>query len=179
MEVKIHIKDPILRCYLNGLFTLRDDGGYVVNNDTLTGTVICSLVQAVDYPSLEERDQKDVVTLHLPRSRSYDRFRGRSLYLPPNAELAINRVLRREFDTNLDASCTEARMAGAKLADAIEAFIVSNRMDQLFEGSIETVKKRFYRSELDTLKKMREIMRQQTYMRVRRRRKKMNMHGMW
>lgn len=179
MEVKIHIKDPILRAYLNGLFTSHEDGSYTLNTDSLTGTVICSLVQASDYPTPDERDQKDMVTFRLPRSRNYDRFRGRSLFLPRHAEQMINKVLRREFDLNLDACCTEARMAGGKLSDAIEAFIVSNRMDYLFAGSIETLKKRFYRSEVETLKKMREIMREQTKMRVRRRRKKMNLPGMW
>lgn len=179
MEVKIHIKDPILRAYLNGLFTAREDGSYVLNTDSLTGTVICSLVQAEDYPTPDERDQKDMVTFRLPRSRNFQRFRGRSLYLSRQAEYSVNKVLRREFDLNLDACCTEARNAGALLADAIEAFIVANNMDRLFGGSIETLKKRFYRSEVETLKKMREIMREQTKMRYRRRRKKMNLPGIW
>lgn len=176
MEVKIHIKDPILRAYLSGLFTVREDGGYTLNTDSITGTTICSLVQPADYPDAVEAG-KDTVTFHLPRSRSFDRFRNRSLRLSSEAEVAVNKVLRREFDLNLDASCTEARMAGMKLMDAIEAFIVSNRMDEHFAGGIETLKKRFYRSEVQTLKKMREIMRQQVNMRVRRRRKKMNLVG--
>lgn len=176
MEVKIHIKDPILRAYLNGLFAVREDGSFTLNTDSLTGTVICSLVQPADYPNTVEAG-KDTVTFHLPRSRSFDRFRNRSLRLSSEAEVAVNKVLRREFDLNLDASCTEARMAGMKLMDAIEAFIVSNRMDEHFAGGIETLKKRFYRSEVQTLKKMREIMRQQVNMRVRRRRKKMNLVG--
>ncbi len=176
MEVKIHIKDPILRAYLAGLFAVREDGGYTLNTDSITGTTICSLVQPADYPDAIEAG-KDTVTFHLPRSRSFDRFRNRSLRLSSEAEVAVNKVLRREFDLNLDASCTEARMAGVKLMDAIEAFIVSNRMDEHFAGGIETLKKRFYRSEVQTLKKMREIMRQQVNMRVRRRRKKMNLIG--
>ena len=53
MEVKIHIKDPILRAYLNGLFVVREDGAYTLNTDSLTGTVICSLVQPSDYPTAE------------------------------------------------------------------------------------------------------------------------------
>lgn len=179
MGIKVHIKDPILRAYLNGLFIAHADGSFTLNTDSLTGTVICGLVQASDYPPPDERDQKDMVTFRLPRSRNYERFRGRSPYLPRHAEHTINKVLRREFDLNLDACCTEARMAGGKLADAIEAFIVSNDMDRLFAGSIETLKKRFYRSEVETLKKMREIMREQTKMRVRRRRKKMNLPGIW
>ena len=176
MEVKIHIKDPILRAYLAGLFAVREDSGYTLNTDSITGTTICSLVQPADYPDAIEAG-KDTVTFHLPRSRSFDRFRNRSLRLSSEAEVAVNKVLRREFDLNLDASCTEARMAGVKLMDAIEAFIVSNRMDEHFAGGIETLKKRFYRSEVQTLKKMREIMRQQVNMRVRRRRKKMNLIG--
>lgn len=176
MEVKIHIKDPILRAYLAGLFAVREDGGYTLNTDSITGMTICSLVQPADYPDAIEAG-KDTVTFHLPRSRSFDRFRNRSLRLSSEAEVAVNKVLRREFDLNLDASCTEARMAGVKLMDAIEAFIVSNRMDEHFAGGIETLKKRFYRSEVQTLKKMREIMRQQVNMRVRRRRKKMNLIG--
>ncbi len=141
MEVKIHIKDPILRAYLAGLFAVREDGGYTLNTDSITGTTICSLVQPADYPDAIEAG-KDTVTFHLPRSRSFDRFRNRSLRLSSEAEVAVNKVLRREFDLNLDASCTEARMAGVKLMDAIEAFIVSNRMDEHFAGGIETLKNR-------------------------------------
>jgi hypothetical protein len=177
MEVKIHIKDPILRAYLNGLFVVREDGAYTLNTDSLTGTVICSLVQPSDYPTAEEHGGKETVTFRLPRSRSFERFRGRAVWLPPHAEAVVNKVLRREFDLNLDASCTEARMAGVRLMDAIEAFIVSNGMDGHFSGGIETLKKRFYRSELNTLKRMREIMRQQANMRLRRRRKKMDLVG--
>lgn len=175
MEVKIHIKDPILRAYLAGLFAQREDGSFTLNTDSLTGTVICSLVQPLDCPQLDPCGGKDMVTFRLPRSRNFERFRNRSAGLPPHAEAVVNKVLRREFDLNLDASCTEARMAGAKLMDAIEAFIVANGMDGHFAGGIETLKKRFYRSELNTLKRMREIMRQQANMRLRRRRKKMEL----
>ena len=160
MEVKVKIKDPILRSYLSGLFEKRD-GGYAVTMDTFTGSVICALTSVIDYP-MKQADDETTVLFYLPKSRYNDSFRNRYLYVYPEAEAKINAVLRREFDTNFTAFVTESRMQGFKLQDIIAIFIVENQMD-IFDGDIETLKKRYYRKEVEILKGFHKKMQLRAY----------------
>ena len=160
MEVLITIKDSILRSYLGGLFERRDDG-YAVNTDTITGAVICSLVSAADYPRMEVSDATSV-RFYLPHSRYTDSMRNRYLYVTREAEAKINLVLRKEFDVNFTSFLTESRIQGFRLKDIISIFIVKNNMD-IFDGDIETLKKRYYRKEIQDLKNLEKKLRQKAY----------------
>ncbi len=160
MEVKIKIKDPILRSYLPGLFE-RVGGGYAVTMDTFTGTVICSLVQTADYP-VQEADDDTTVVFHLPQSRYTESLRNKCLFVTSEGTAKINAVLRKEFDINFISFCTESRIQGFKLKDIIAMFIVENQME-IFHGDIETMKKRYYRKELSTLRRFEEKLRKKAY----------------
>lgn len=171
MEVKIKIKDPILRSYLAGLFEPRG-GGYAVNMDTFTGTVICSLTSVADYPRRSDDDETTVL-FHLPQSRYTGSFRNRYLFVTPEAEAKVNAVLKKEFDMNFIAFLTESRIQGFKLRDAIATFIVINKLDN-FDGDIETLKKRYYRRELEALKNIREKLCHKAYSLTKMVKKQMN-----
>lgn len=160
MDVRIKIKDSILRSYLGGLFERRDNG-YVVNMDTITGAVICALVSAADYPR-KSSDDPSAVQFYLPNSRYTDSLRNRYLFVTPEAEAKINAVLRKEFDMNFTTFLTESRIQGFRLKDIISIFIVKNNLD-IFDGDIDTLKKRYYRKELQDLKKREKKLRQKAY----------------
>ena len=165
MEVRIKIKDPVLRSYLSGLFEKRNDG-FAVDMDSFTGTVICSLVSVSDYPVFEQEDP-DAVLFYLPRSRYTDSLRNKCLYVTPEAQAKINAVLKKEFETNFMSFCTESRIQGFKLRDIIVMFIEENGLE-IFDGNIETLKKRYYRRELDLLGKVEKKMRLRAYSTARR-----------
>ena len=160
MEVKIKIKDPILRSYLPGLFERRENG-YAVNMDTFTGVVVCSLVRPADYP-VRQQDDETSVTFYLPVSRYTDSLRGKFLYVTAEAQAKINAVLRKEFDINFISFCAESRIQGFQLRDIITMFIVENEME-IFDGDIETLKKRYYRKEVSTLRRIEEKLRKKAY----------------
>ena len=165
MKVRVKIKDPVLRSYLPGLFEKRNDG-FAVNMDSFTGTVICSLVSVSDYPVFEQ-DDPDAVLFYLPHSRYTDSLRNKCLYVTPEAQAKINAVLKREFDTNFLSFCTESRIQGFQLRDIIVMFIEENGIE-IFDGNIETLKKRYYRRELELLKKMKRKMSLMAYSAFRR-----------
>lgn len=167
MELTIKIKDPILRSYLNGLFPQQPGGGYLASTVSCTGAVICSLAVASNYPHPREQDTKDAVTFHIPKTHYNNNLRGKYIYLDKHAQEKVNVVLRREFETNFISYCTNSRIQGIKVKDAIAMFIIENQMD-IFDGDIETLKKRHYRSELLAMKNMHEKLRQKFYLTSRR-----------
>ena len=172
MEIRLHIPDPILRSYFCGRFPAHEDG-FRVDTRNLVGLALSTL--ATRAGGLKELDQTedDPVTVYLSKSKYNDEHRGKILYLSRAAEAKVNAILRQEFDTTFTSFCTDAKICGFKIKDIIEAFIVEYQLD-LFEGDIETLKKRYYRYELSTLKKLREKLRQKAYYAVKRARKIMN-----
>lgn len=161
MDVKIRIREPILRSYLAGLFEKREDG-YAVNMNSITGSVIISLVSAAARPPKIDAD-RSVVTFHLPSSHYTSRLRNKFLVVDRDAEDKINAVLKREFDVNFLSYCTELRIMGYQLKDIIAMFIVENGMDDMFDGDIEALKKRYYRRELEILNQTQEKLRAKAY----------------
>ena len=89
-------------------------------------------------------------------------MRNRYLYVTREAEAKINLVLRKEFDVNFTSFLTESRIQGFRLKDIISIFIVKNNMD-IFDGDIETLKKRYYRKEIQDLKNLEKKLRQKAY----------------
>lgn len=174
MEVAIKIKDPILRAYLNGLFELRD-GLYVATMDTFTGAVICTLARPCDCPPKQEMsDSTELVDFKLSKSHYNDELRSRFLYISPAAQAKVNLVLRKEFDCNFTAFCVESRILGIPLKDSIDQFMVENNMDEFFGGEIETLKKKFYRQELATMRNARDRLRKKAYYALNRAVKNIN-----
>lgn len=170
MELTLHIKDPILRCYFIGRFPMQDDGCCLVDSRSLTGMSICNLASHSErvIPSIVENDDGTAVRIRLSRSKFTDPHRGKSLYLTLPAESQINVTLKREFDTDFTAFCSTARVCGFQVKDAIEAFIQEYRMDVLFCGDIETLKKKFYRYERSTRTELYESLRQKANYAVRK-----------
>lgn len=166
MDVIIKIKDPILRCFLSALFRPRD-GGYAVDMDSLTGAAICSLVKESPDRRLSAAEDRTAIRFYLPDSRYTSELRGRFLYVPSESQAKINSVLRKEFDMRFLSYCTEKRIQGLKIKDIIPLFIVEHNLD-VFDGDVETLKKRFYREEIKLLSKMRETLRQKAYYRARK-----------
>lgn len=155
----IKIPDPILRCYLGTLFKPRD-GGYAVTMETLTGVAICSQARESQRPiTADAARDRSVVKLFLPQSYCVENLRGRFVYLPAPAQMMVNAALKKEFDIHFLTYCTEMRMQGHKLRDIIPLFIDENKLD-VFDGDIETLKKRYYRKEVELLRKLNEKLRQ-------------------
>lgn len=175
MELLLHIKDPILRCYFIGRFPRQDDGHCLVDTRSLTGMAITNLVSHAERVMPSEVGADDTaVPIRLSRSKYSDRHRGKALLLTPDAEAQINTTLKREFDNDFTAFCSTARVCGFQVKDAIEAFIQEYRMDTLFHGDIETLKKRFYRYEVSTRKELYEQLRQKANYAARKVRQVMN-----
>lgn len=150
----------MLRAYLNGLFK-KNDGAYLVTADTFTGSVILSLVKPCSRPASQaEHPSSGVVTVRLPTSHYTNDCRGKFLYLTPTDEAKINLVLQKEFDNNFIAYCIELKTLGMQTQDAVEQFIYDNNMDEFFGGDIETLRKKIYRHQIATMKKVREKLRQ-------------------
>lgn len=163
MEVEIRIKDPLLRAYLNGLFEVRE-GLYIATMDTFTGAVICALARPCDCPPKRDIiDAKTMVTFKLSKSHYNDELRSRFLYLNPAAEAKINIVLRKEFDCNFTAFCVESRILGIPLKESLDQFMVENNMVDFFCGEIETLKKKFYRQEVATMRNAHDRLRKKAY----------------
>lgn len=175
MELLLHIKDPILRCYFVGRFPRQDDGYCLVDSRSLTGMAITSLVSHADriLPSAPDPDDS-AVAIRLSRSKYSDPHRGKALFLTPHAEAQINATLKREFDNDFTAFCSTARVCGFQVKDAIEAFIHEYGMETLFRGDIETLKKKFYRYEVSTRTQLHETLRQKANYAVRKVRRIMN-----
>lgn len=172
MELKLHIPDPILRSFFMGRFPRHGDG-HLVDSRSVTGLVISSLVT---HPATAIPDESsiaaDEVIIYLPRSRYNVAHRNKYLVLSRSAEAKINAVLKQEFDMLLTSFCTDAKLCGFKVKTIIELFIDKYQLD-LFDGDIDTLKKRYYRYELAALEKLREKLRQKAYYAVKRARKKM------
>lgn len=166
MDVIIRIKDPILRCYLSSLFEKYEDG-YCVNLNTWTGAAICAQVREAPKPELYSKEDKTLVRFIMPKSRFMDPLRGKFIYAPAEAQTLINSILKREFDYNFFTFCTELRMRGLKLKDIIPLFIYENKLD-VFDGDIETLKKRYYRKEIEQLQKLTETLRQKVYFKLKK-----------
>lgn len=173
VNMEIRIKDPLLRAYLDGLFDKRD-GVYLATMDTATGCVICSLAQISARPCHHDNKDESVVEFILPNSHHTSDKRNKFLYVSPNAEKQINAVLAKEFDTNFVAFCLQYKTMGIQLQTTIDIFIVENNMDDFFAGSVETLKKRFYRYEVSKMKNLREILRQKAYYAFRKAVKRTN-----
>lgn len=161
MELLLHIKDPILRCYFIGRFPRQDDGRCLVDTRSLTGMGITNLVSHAErvIPS-DGMPDESAVPIRLSRSKYSDSHRGKALFLTADAEAQINATLKREFDNDFTAFCSTARVCGFQVKDAIEAFIQQYQMDILFHGDIETLKKKFYRYECSTRNQLYETLRQ-------------------
>lgn len=200
MEVKLHIPDPILRSFFMGRYPKHEEG-YLVDMNSITGSVICSLI-SIGYrqdipprmksisdfdsgtkiePSPEDRlrfesdwkhkVESETVKVYLSRSKINDRFRNKPLYFSKDAECKINSVLRNEFDTTFTSFCSKHEVCGFKVKETIEMFIAEYDLD-IFEGEIETLKKRFYRWELKELEKLREkLCKKAYYMRFKAKKK--------
>lgn len=159
MELKVKIYDPILRCYLNSLFERHNDG-YIASTTTLTGAAICSLVKACDAPRADTTP--DMVKVVLPYNFYTEQFRAKFLTLSADAEQMVNVTLKKEFDINFLAFCTEMKIHGMKFKDIIPLFITVNKLD-IIDGDIEMLKKRYYRTELKLMSKTKELLRQKAY----------------
>lgn len=160
MNVQLDIPDPQLRSYLGTLFE-RTGRGYRVNSDSLTGAAISALARSCPSP-VRERPCESIVTFFLPRSHHNNRLRNKFLYLTPDAQAQINAILKKEYQTHFFSFCTEMRMQGFQLKDAISVFIDQNHPD-LFDGDIGTLKKKYYRAELERLKNIRKRLSQLAY----------------
>lgn len=168
MEIDIRIHDPLLRAYLRGLFE-NIGKTYLVNTDTLTGSVICALVKPCPYqPQNSTSGDKFFIRFRLPNSHYTDELRNKFLYISQTDQAKINMVLQKEFDCNFTVYCVQSRILGLQLKEAIEQFMVVNQMDEFFEGEIETLKKRFYRNEVRAMKKAQEKLRQKAYYNFRK-----------
>lgn len=175
MELLLHIKDPILRCYFVGRFPKQDDGWCLVDTRGLIGMAITNLVSHADRvePSGSNTDES-AVPVHLSRSKYSDPHRGKALFLTPGAEAQINATLKREFDNDFTAFCSTARVCGFQVKDAIEAFIQQYQLGEFFHGDIETLKKKFYRYECASRSELHETLRQKANYAVRKVREIMN-----
>lgn len=149
MDVSIKIKDPILRAFLNGLFEKHEDG-YRATLNNLTGSAIIALVQESPFPPKEDKDPEKV-KFYLPNSHCTSRFRYKFLEADKYAQEKICAVLRNEFNVLFIEYCTELRILGFDQKDIISMFITEYKMDDLFDGDIETLKKRYYRKELEVI----------------------------
>lgn len=168
MDIEIYIKDELLRAYLPGLFE-RDGDLFIASDKTLTGTAICSLIKPCSAIRRHvQHGREGIVAFRLAKSDYNAELLGRHLYLSPTSEAMIITSLRREFETNFNAFCTDHQQSGLKLKDAIELFIIENQMDEFFEGDIDTLKKRAYRHQVSNIKRARERLRQLAYNRRKR-----------
>lgn len=171
MEIRLHIPDPILRSYFCGRFPAHHDG-FLVDTRNLVGLALSTLAVRAENRQVPASGE-DAVVVYLSKSKHNDEHRGKALYLSRAAEAKVNAILRQEFNTTFTAFCTDAKVCGFMIKDIIEAFIAEYQLD-LFEGDIETLKKRYYRYELAALEKLREKLRQKAYYAVKRARKIMN-----
>lgn len=165
MEIEIKITDPILRIYVNGLFEKRD-GLPFVNDATLTGIIICSLIKTRDTQYVHPDRQKypdQFVRFRLSESNYNYHLRDKFLYLSPTDEARINVTLSREFNMNLKVHCADCLTMGIKLKDALDMFMFDNHMDDYFSGDIETLKKRQYRYLIKSMSEIRERLRHRVY----------------
>lgn len=161
MDIHIKIKDPLLRAFLTGLFRPEGDG-YVADRSTFVGTYLCAVAKPTDIPPKTGAD-KTSVKICLPRSNYNDPLRGRFLVVTPEEENHFNALLRQEFDTTFISYISGKRVQGLQLKDIIWMFACQYRLDELLDGDVEMLKKRYYRWELKELKKIRETLRQRAY----------------
>lgn len=145
MEVKIHINDPILRCYFIARFPEGEDGRCIVGTRSLIGMSITNLVSHSDRVTISDDDDESIVLIRLTKSKLNDKHRDKALYLTDDAHEQIITTLKKEYDTEFEQFCTVAQSSDLKIKDAIEAFIEHYNLCSVFGGDIDTLKKRNYR----------------------------------
>ena len=157
MDIQIRIKDKLLRAYLGAIFEQKN-GRYITSGTSTTGRAINTLVKTSKLlPAIKEAD--DVVNFTLCRSEHTDKFRHKWLVISESDVNHINGVLKLEFECDFACFCAQSTRIGMKLNDAIEQFMIKTKMSDFFDGNIDTLKKRSYRSQMTFINNAKERLR--------------------
>lgn len=150
MLVKVCIHKPILRDYLNYLFTFQN-GHFVVKRETEFGRSLSARIQYSKEPPAKS-DAPDQVEFLMPKSRRFRNAGKKYLFVPKDDQESLNDFLEAVFAIDFDRYYLQGRKLEYKQKDIIQAFIVSRRLQAMI-GDNETLKKRQYRDALKYLEK--------------------------
>lgn len=163
MKIQLDIKKPLYRDYLNHILEKQQDGSFRATKDSDFGKIICSFVRYSNSPVQHEMIQ-DTVTIILPITKSLGNAPNYHCYLTREDQLRINDLLDVLFNIDLDRYYLKGMKMGLQQKEILESFIVSRKLTNLLSDN-ETLKKRQYREELNTLRERVEILRQRAYYR--------------
>lgn len=166
MKIILDIKKPLYRDYLNHILEKQQDGAYKVTKDSDFGKIICSFVRYSHTP-VQEEVSGDTVTIILPVTKSLGNAPNYHCYFTKEDQNRINDILDVLFNIDLDRYYLKGMKMGLQQKEILESFIVSRKLTNLLSDN-ETLKKRQYREELNTLRERVEILRQRAHYRNQR-----------
>lgn len=145
MQITINITSVTIRQYVDVAFK-RNSDGYIASTRTATGMLICALAKSTPRPPMTSGGEQSV-SFSVPINEVTMPLRGKFLMVSLRDQMAINSMLRREFNMAFHQFVTEGITAGFRRKELIEMFIEKYQL-----GDIETVfdmlSKKRYRAKL-------------------------------
>lgn len=166
MKIQLDIKKPLYRDYLNHILEKQQDGSFRATKDSDFGKIICSFVR-YSHTAIKDEATEDTVIISLPVTKSLGNAPNYHCYLTREDQHRINDLLDVLFNIDLDRYYLKGMKMGLQQKEILESFIVSRKLTNLLSDN-ETLKKRQYRDELNTLRERVEILRQRAYNRNQR-----------
>lgn len=155
MNITLDIRKPILRLYLDHLFThvlekeALPNPTYKVTKSNDFGSMLCSFVR---YTTKKPNKIPTPHTVHfqLPQDDSLSNARNYHLYYTAEDQLKLNDLLRNYFNLDLNRYYMAGLRQQVQKKEIIRSFIYSRKLSRLLSDN-ETLKKRLYREELKDL----------------------------
>ena len=150
MDIQLLITKPLLRAYLDFLFTPNSSGTYSVSRTSDFGKVLCSFVR---YTREKPEHVPEAVGFTLPKTDGLKNAPNYYMYYSREDHIRINDLLEVFFHIDFDRYYLKGKKLGLLQKDIIESFIISRKLTNLMHD-YETLKKKEYREELRLLKEM-------------------------
>lgn len=164
MIVLLDIKKPMHREYLNYLFAYEGNAFSVFRNNEF-GKALCSKVRKADFP-VKHQESPHTVRLRLPQSRAIRTHRNHFLYYSTEDQHQLNDLLDVLFNIDFESYYHIGIEMGLMQKEVIQNFIISRKLVSMI-GDVETLKKRQYRKEKNTLEKLQNKLLQKIHYRDR------------
>lgn len=142
MKLVLHITNPLLRQYFIAS-SKQNQEGYVLSSSTATGMLVCALLNR-SYVPQNESDANSVV-VSVPLIDLNMPFRCTFISLTPKDELAVNMMLKREFNVAFKEFMNQGLQTGRKRKELIEIFIDKYNLRDV-NTVFDTLAKKHYRA---------------------------------
>ena len=147
--VTFTLESNLLRDYLGYLFEKSSRDEYIVTARNDFGKLLIAHLKAADREPTTKSSCR-TVTLQLPSNDATLNFNNKYVYYTEQSTHQLNKALSAIFNMDFWMHCIQGRSVDLRKDEMVESFILSRRL--FSQDLFETLHKRAYRKDLETLK---------------------------